>query len=864
MNSLTELNGFVNGFSLPYTDVRLPNIIFDRPNPVNQTQSVDKGFTITGSVGIDIVEILNAPLSLPSYTINVSGLASATASYASLPAGVTVTETAAGNYVINGFQDKATWDLIKSPTIDFDDNFVGTFSYTSILTYNGPSGFVSKTWTTAVTVNNVVFLTEPTQFIYDLSAVSAITGAPLLGNLDTAYPGVTFTVVITPSSISSINTFTTTGTGGSFSVNASTKVITISGTRTQVNSRITGLRIDANATAVDFALTFAVSNSLNGTTDSRSQTLISQGLSVLGAVTIPQIYYNEDTAFLLTGFALITDVGFDGTGTYVYTITPSTASAILTMSVTGSGGTVSFNNSTKVLTIQGTRSQINARLPLITVTPAVDFQSNFNFSYSVVSPTAGTATKIQIVNIGSFDTEVINMNANRNFLANNGNSIFSTNTPQISDLDATDPTYTVVFQSNDGVFTQASTLSPYVESVFANPLSISGTKTFVNDRFSSVKFYPTSGFSGNTSFTYTQLKNSVQQISQSVGLIGTASNYLDERTVDFISTTNFTPNQQDVRYGKIGKILLVGGGGGGSGGGGGGGEVIYSETPIALVAQNYTITVGTGGSAGNSNLVSAGGTAGGNGASTVAFGLTARGGGGSSALVSVPTPPNNTSQQLSQPNGANGGYSFNSAGTQIAGGNSGAASGLVSGFLNIYYAGGGGMGTIGSDIVFLRSEADIAQYGGTRSINAGVQGNFLPQSNPGHGAVGRQTADFANPRQASAGLPTAYSYGFGGGGGVWVQGGQTSSAGGGGYLTVAGDTASTLANAAYLWKVNKPNYTPVATDNAQITNANYVINGVRQPSVAGGGGGGGVLTNNSAGPPGAGGDGVVRIKIVTK
>jgi hypothetical protein len=824
MNSLTELNGFVNGFSLPYTDVRLPNIIFDRPNPVNQTQSVDKGFTITGSVGIDIVEILNAPLSLPSYTINVSGLASATVSYASLPAGVTVTETAAGNYVINGFQDKATWDLIKSPTIDFDDNFVGTFSYTSILTYNGPSGFVSKTWTTAVTVNNVVFLTEPTQFIYDLSAVSAITGVPLLGNLDAAYPGVTFTVVITPSSILSVNTFTTTGTGGSFSVNSSTKVITISGTRTQVNSRITGLRIDANATAVDFALTFAVSNSLNGTTDSRSQTLISQGLSVLGAVTIPQIYYNEDTAFLLTGFALITDVGFDGTGTYVYTITPSTASAILTMSVTGSGGTVSFNNSTKVLTIQGTRSQVNARLPLITVTPAVDFQSNFTFGYSVVSPTAGTATKIQIVNIGSFDTEVINMNANRNFLANNGNSIFSTNTPQISDLDATDPTYTVVFQSNDGVFTQASTLSPYVESVFANPL----------------------------------------QISQSVGLIGSASNYLDERTVDFISTTNFTPSQQDVRYGKIGKILLVGGGGGGSGGGGGGGEVIYSETPIALVAQNYTITVGTGGSAGNSNLVSAGGTAGGNGASTVAFGLTARGGGGGTALVSVPTPPNNTSQVLSQPNGANGGYSFNSAGTQIAGGNSGAASGLVGGFLHIYYAGGGGMGTIGSDIVVLRSEADIAQYGGTRSINAGTQGNFLPQSNPGHGAVGRQTADFANPQQYGNIYPTTYSYGFGGGGGVWVQGGQTSSIGLGGYLTTTNDLDSVLATAAHLWKVNRPNYTPVGTDNGQITNANYVVNGVRQPSVAGGGGGGGVLTNNSAGPPGTGGDGVVRIKIVTK
>jgi flagellar basal body rod protein FlgC len=863
MNSLTELNGFVNSFSLPFTDIRLPNIIFDRPNPVNQTQSVDKGFTITGSIGIDIVEILNAPASLPSYTIDVSSLGSAEVIYASLPAGVTVTETAPGNYVINGFEDKAAWDLIKSPIIDFDDNFVGTFVYTSIITFNGPSGFVSKTWTTAVTVNNVVFLTEPTQFIYDLSAVNVITGAPLLGNLDAAFPGVTFTVVITPSSILSVNTFTTTGLGGSFSVDASTKVITISGTRTQVNSRIAGLQINANATAVDFVLTYNVTNSLNATTDQRSQILISQGLAVLGPVSIPQIFYNEDTAFVLTGAPLITDIGFDGTGTYVYTITPSTVNAIGTITATGSAGTVTFDNATKVLTIQGTRSQVNDRLPLITVTPAVDFQSNFNLNYAVVTPVANTANKVQIVNIGSFDNEVENMNINRSFIANNGNAIFATNTPQISDLDQTDPTYTIVFQSNDGVFTQATNLSPYVESVFENPLSISGTKTFVNARYSSIKFYPTAGFSGNTNFTYTQFKNSVQQLTQSVGLSGSASNYLQERTQDFISSTNYTPTQEDVRYAKIGKILLVGGGGGGSGGGGGGGEVIFSDTPINFQAQNYTITVGAGGAAGNSNLVSAGGTAGANGASTVAFGLTARGGGGSSALVSVPTPQN-TVQVLPPPNGAQGGFSYNSAGAQIGGGNSAASSVLQSGFMRYWYAGGGGMGTIGSDIVLLRNEQDIDLYGSTRSINAGQQGNPLPQTQPGQGAVGRETADFANPNIYSPNYPITHSYGFGGGGGVYVQGGQTSIRGHGGYLTTTNDLDSALGTAASLIQVGTPNRTPQPTDNEQITNANFLVNGVRQPNVAGGGGGGGVLTNNSAGPPGAGGDGVVRIKIVTK
>ena len=761
MNSLTELNGFVNGFSLPYTDIRLANVLFDRPAPVNQTQSVDRGFTITGSVGFDIVEILNAANSTPSYQIDLSGLASASLSYASLPAGVTVTETAPRVYVVTGFLDKATWDLIKSPTIDFADDFVGAWTYTSSISYvSALDGGQTRSWTTAVTVNAVVLLTAPTQFVYALSAVSAITGAPLLGNLDAAYPGVTFTVVITPNTILSINTFTTTGTGGSFSVNASTKVVTISGTRAQVNSRINGLRIDANAVAVDFALTYAVSNSFNGVTDSRTQTLISAGLAILAAVTQVQIYYNEDTAFLLTGAPVINDVGFDGSGTYGYTITPSTPSAISTITVAGSGGTASFNNSTKVLTLTGSRSEINARLSLITVTPGVDFASNFTLTYACSTPRADTATKVQVVSIGSTDTEVVNMNVNRNFLANASNSIFTATTPQISDNDATNPSYTVVFSSNNGIFSYSTSLSPVIDSGGSNPLSITGTKTFINDRFSTVKFYPTVNFSGNTTFTYTQFKNGVQQVSQSVALIGAANTFATVLIQIFASQT-YTPTPELLLYSQY-EIVLVGGGGGGGAfnGAGGGGGAVTTAVGQQWINQTYNAVVGAGGLGGtyipyddvpNSQKTAV--YSGQNGTATTFAGLSAAGGLGATSIYNMSTG------QMPQVGGTSGNGNagaggFTGSGGTSRGGGGGGAGGVGLGAPN-------GVGGLPVSHTFVVPYS----YGGAIQVfnlGRGGQGNGNSRSAQngygGGGIVGDLNGQDGSPGNANV-------YGAGGGGG---------------------------------------------------------------------------------------------------
>jgi hypothetical protein len=76
-------------------------------------------------------------------------------------------------------------------------------------------------------------------------------------------------------------------------------------------------------------------------------------------------------------------------------------------------------------------------------------------------------------------------------------------------------------------------------------------------------------------------------------------------------------------------VLLVGGGGGGGGvtgtgasGGGGAGGLVFNSFS-ALQGQQYTITVGDGGTAGGDALEN-----GGNGGNTTGFGLTAKGGGG--------------------------------------------------------------------------------------------------------------------------------------------------------------------------------------------------------------------------------------------
>ena len=115
---------------------------------------------------------------------------------------------------------------------------------------------------------------------------------------------------------------------------------------------------------------------------------------------------------------------------------------------------------------------------------------------------------------------------------------------------------------------------------------------------------------------------SMREVGDST-IVDTDINGVPYRIHYFTNTGNSIFNV--VKGGEVEYLIVAGGGGGGgyvAAAGGGGGGVLTGTTIVS--PQNYTITVGAGGSAGPVNRSSNGG----NGGDSSAFGLTAIGGGG--------------------------------------------------------------------------------------------------------------------------------------------------------------------------------------------------------------------------------------------
>lgn len=754
MNSLTELNNYVSGLSLEYTDIRNPEVYFDLLNPVNQTQSVDQGFSVEAAVGINIIEVVNPDLAAVYYIVDISNITDATLTWDTLPSGVTATTPSAGVYRLDGIDSAFNWDNLKSPTITTAGDVSGVFTYTSTIGYYSQrDGNETKTWTTTITVNDITFLTTPSEFVYDLESTNDLTGVPQIIDVDASYPGVTWTVVITPSVITSIDTFTTTGTGGTFSVNSTTKVVTISGTRTEVNSRLDGLQLVSNDVSVDFSLSYGLTNSLNGNTDSVVQLLSSQGLLFLANPTVPAIYFIEDAAqFSVSSAPLITDSAYNGLGTYTYTITPSTAAAISNITTTGTSGSQSFNSTTKVLTITGTRSEINDRLPSLEVKTSVDWGQDFTMTYAVETPRLDTASKIQIFNVNSNDIEITNMALNRSYTANNSVLLFSSDTPFISDFD-TDPSnvYSISFSNCPiGLF-------GFNYDVPGSSVSFSGTKAQCNAKFAELRFWPNKDVSSNSTFTYLQSKNSVQQVNQTVNLIGSSGSFATT-LITITASQTWTPTYEYLRYGTF-DALLVGGGGGGAEGGGGGGGGVLEVFDIPITNQSYSIVIGDGGTPGGhaSSTYGTWNLPGGTGGTTSAFGYSAYGGEGGQNIQ--------TGSTVSARGGNNGLHSL--GGTQYFGGAADSVYPVVD-------AGGGGAGSASN------GDPIDTSGGGTDYWSGGAGGNG-PQSvitGGYYGGGGGGVGSFQGAGGAGA------FRGGGGNGGLIVTdtatAGQANTGGGGG------------------------------------------------------------------------------------
>jgi hypothetical protein len=859
MNSLTELNSYNTNLSLPFTDSRAADVIFDRLTPTAQTKVTDEGFGFAAPIGIEILEVNNAPISLPVYTIDLFNVVGATVTWATLPAGVTSSTPSTRVFRLNGISSVNDWNTVKAPTINLPANYNGVFTYTSTISYvSAVAGNQSVSWTTTLTITDINFLTSTSDFTYTDGTVQAVSGVTNIVNVDSSYPSATWTIVATPNVNSSITTWTTTGTGGTFSVNGTTKVITITGTRAQVNARLNGLTLSTNTTALDFSLSYAMSNNQDANTETKIQLFKSFDLTLLSSVTA--VNYTEDSKNVpLTGYPIITDATRNGLGTYTLTITPSAVGAIEFISNVNAGANDSFNASTKVLTLSGTRSEINARLANLSLWFGSDFVSNFTLSYFVNNPIDIQKTKNQLFQCTSTHSEIANMDVARSYQSGVENLIFASSTPFISDtdndttaleyFDPADDVYAITLFSSLGKWSYLENVSPPSESVLFSTLSISGSKATIDGRFSTLRFYPDYGVASNGTFTYTQSKNGVQQVSQSVALNFSGAGTFPAVTLDYmtVGTSNFRPTNAQVTYGKITDLLVVGGGGGGSQGGGGGGQV-KTSTNISLSLQDYSIVVGAGGTKTSTSTGDAG-----SGGSSVAFGITALGGEGG--------------------RGANGGGSwspdgtFNGGGTGPARAFSGPDGGLGGGgagsgnepsapsFPSYWPPAAGGRITYDDYFRFLTE----AQGGSSRTLFPGPGINARPRVNSGvnaqlgNGGLGAViTGFFAQGTNYQTTLNTGYGFGGGGGNSYFSTAPSGFSSG---FISSADQRFGRGA----FYNTNNGSFTD-APDNVGLDGSNNII--ALTANIAGGGGGGGSTFRANSAANGI--RGIVRIRIGAK
>ena len=280
------------------------------------------------------------------------------------------------------------------------------------------------------------------------------------------------------------------------------------------------------------------------------------------------------------------------------------------------------------------------------------------------------------------------------------------------------------------------------ESTSSNPYTFTGTKSVIEGALNSIYFYPTVGYTSNTTLTFSLSKSGTLQETFTIKLLYNGPGASSATYIINYSGT-WTPPLTAVKYFSLMDYALVGGGGGGAGptsffgsadgggGGGAGGSVAY-YTNQTFNLSPYSVTVGYGGSAGPD-----GGSAGG---STIFNGHTVLGGSGG---VNSSTTGNG---------GSNGSYSGGNGIVYTASDISGNTAGAC--------AGGGGAGAGG----------------------AGTNGTY-DNTTPGHPGP-------PIPGNGGAAITNALgSFGGGGGGGSTVSGngnigyyaGSIQGTNGGGY-----------------------------------------------------------------------------------
>lgn len=383
MNSLQDLNAYSAASTIEFTDNRPSNVLFDLTTvPTPAAINIYEGENHSVPNPINITDIVNYQVCTTTYNVNISSFpAGTTVEWPTLPAYMS-SSNADGIYSVTGFKTPSDWTTVKNPVVNIPDDISGTYVYPVSIVYFNGTVETTKTWNVTVNITAVDEMSASTLFDYTTSTTATILGTPTIIDADVAK---TYTLIITPSKTTTVSTMSSAGTGGTSSFNGTTKVLTLVGTKTQVNSHLETISYTSTSVQEDFTLTYLLTNNLNAITDTKYQTLRCLDILYFGNVRTPSIYYNEDTVKIVQGGPLVTDASADGTGTYTVTVTPSTTAAVSTMSATAASNakTITNTGSVKVKTAQSKFGGASANFTglangLITVenSPAFNFSNN--------------------------------------------------------------------------------------------------------------------------------------------------------------------------------------------------------------------------------------------------------------------------------------------------------------------------------------------------------------------------------------------------------------------------------------------------------------------------------------------------------
>jgi hypothetical protein len=515
MNSLNDLNQSFD--QVIFDDDRAPAIIFDRTIPENQTLNFNEGQNVALPNGINIVEIIDFETIGCTVTFDVRDIPGSTLTWTDLPEDVEPEILEPGVYRLP-VTDAGAWNLIKNPTLIPDIDFFGVYSFTVTINY---SSTLSKIYTISGEVSDVQeWNTESLDDIWfdpDNNPISL--NAPLLSNNDLV--PVRWFVTVSVNVPQAIVTFTSQGTGGTFSVNSTTKQVTINGTNAQINSHLSTLKMLTNTSVFEhFVLTYRAISLVDVSSDSLTQNFFNQKIRYLGQPRSSNINFSEDAAeFSIDSTTpLITHIESTGTGQYTLLVTAN--KVIRNLATTGVGGSSSFDFNNRILTLTGTRTQINNRLNTLSIKVEPDSEESFVLTYSVTTPDSFTASKTQTFTNIATHPEIQNINLVRSYFYNK-DFVFKSQIPLITDTDTTFDSYEITFTSTQGVFSlefpQGTIPGNLVYGNVSGTFTVSGNRSSINQYlFPFLKFERLSTSFQNGTIVYQQIKKASPDITQNI------------------------------------------------------------------------------------------------------------------------------------------------------------------------------------------------------------------------------------------------------------------------------------------------------------------------------------------------------------